>query len=108
VKTLNRDRRSCSSKTALGLQFESTFNLEIELKNVILGAFRLFAFSHSQGQNAKHSARADVFRFASKFRHCSMWSALRISANGGHAGADLEAIDGRTMKEPMNALPMLS
>src|SRR5258705_2549213 len=50
AKTLNRDRRSYSSKTALGLQFESAFNLVIELKNVILVAFRLFAFLHSQGQ----------------------------------------------------------
>jgi hypothetical protein len=32
------------------------------------------------GQNAKYSLRADVFRFASKFRHCSMRSALRIKA----------------------------
>src|SRR5882672_11860968 len=57
AKTLNRDRRSYSSKTALGLQFESAFNLEIELKNVILVAFRLFAFLHSQGQIRK-SGRA--------------------------------------------------
>src|SRR5258705_7535709 len=48
AQTLNRDRRSYSSKTALGLQFESAFNLEIELKNVILDAFRLFAFLHSR------------------------------------------------------------
>jgi len=54
AKTLNRDRRSYSSKTALGLQFESAFNLEIELKNVILVAFRLFEFLHSKGQNRTH------------------------------------------------------
>jgi hypothetical protein len=46
AKTLNRDRRSHSSKAASGLQFASAFNLEIELKNVILVAFRLFAFLH--------------------------------------------------------------
>jgi hypothetical protein len=53
AKTLNRDRRSYSSKTALGLQFASAFNLEIKLEDVILVAFRLFAFSHSQGQKQK-------------------------------------------------------
>jgi hypothetical protein len=46
AKTLNRDRRSYSSKGALGLQFASAFNLEIELKNIILVAFLLFAFLH--------------------------------------------------------------
>jgi hypothetical protein len=51
AKTLNRDRRSYSSKTALGLQFASAFNLEIKLENVILVAFRLFAFLHSQGHH---------------------------------------------------------
>src|SRR5882724_8503895 len=51
AKTLNRDRRNYSSKTALGLQFESAFNLEIELKNVILVAFRLFAFLDSRGRH---------------------------------------------------------
>jgi hypothetical protein len=44
AKALNRDRRSYSSKTALGLQFENAFNLEIELKNVILVAFRFLSF----------------------------------------------------------------
>src|SRR6266481_9134280 len=33
-----------------------------------------------RGQNAKYSVRADVFRFASKLRHCSMRSAPRICA----------------------------
>jgi hypothetical protein len=36
------------------------------------------------GQNAKYSVRADVFRFASKLRHCSMQSALRICVKSGH------------------------
>jgi len=43
AKTLNRDRRSYSSKTALGLHSKA-HQLEIELKNVILVAFRLFRF----------------------------------------------------------------
>jgi len=41
------------SKTVSGIQFENTFDLEIELKNVILVEFRFFAFLHSQGQNLK-------------------------------------------------------
>jgi hypothetical protein len=45
----NRYRRSYSSRTVSGIQFENTFDLEIELKNVILVAFRFFAFLHSQG-----------------------------------------------------------
>src|SRR5258708_7369134 len=38
----------------------------------------------SVGQNGKYSARADAFRFASKFGHCSMRSALRICARNRH------------------------
>jgi hypothetical protein len=49
-KTLNRDRRNYSSKTALVAQLASEFNLEVELKNIILVAFRFFEFLHSQGQ----------------------------------------------------------
>jgi hypothetical protein len=51
AKTLNRDRRSCSSKTALVVQLASEFNLEVELKNIILVAFRFFQFLHSQGHS---------------------------------------------------------
>ena len=51
AKALNRYRRSYSSKTVSGIQFESAFDLEIELKNVILVAFRFFVFLHSQGHN---------------------------------------------------------
>ena len=39
AKTLNRDRRSYSSKTASGLQFPSAFTLEIKRENVLLVAF---------------------------------------------------------------------
>jgi hypothetical protein len=48
-QTLNRDRRNYSSKTALVALLASKFNLEAELKNIILVAFRFFEFSHSQG-----------------------------------------------------------
>ena len=36
------------------------------------------------GQSEKNSVRVYVFRFALKLRHCSMRSALRICARGGH------------------------
>ncbi len=44
---------SYSSKTASGHQLAIAFNFNIELKNVILVAFRTFAFLHSQGQKRK-------------------------------------------------------
>jgi hypothetical protein len=49
AKTLNHDRRSCSSKTVLVAQRASGFNLVIELKNIILRRASIFEFSHSQG-----------------------------------------------------------
>jgi len=52
ARTLNRDRRSHSSKTALVTQFANEFNLAIELKKTILLMFRFFEFSHSQGHKA--------------------------------------------------------
>ena len=42
--TLNRDRRTCSSKTVLVAQRASGFNLEIELKNIILRRVSIFEF----------------------------------------------------------------
>ena len=53
AKLLKNDRRSYSSKAALGHQLAIAFNFKIELKNVILVAFRTFAFLHSQGQKRK-------------------------------------------------------
>jgi len=50
AKTLNRDRRSYSSRTVLVAQRASGFNLEIELKNIILCRVSVFEFLHSQGQ----------------------------------------------------------
>lgn len=38
----------------------------------------------SVGQNGKYRARADAFRFASKFGHCSMRSALCVCARNRH------------------------
>jgi hypothetical protein len=53
AKTLNRDGRSYSSKTVLVAQRTSGFNLEVELKNIILRRVSIFEFLHSQGQKAK-------------------------------------------------------
>jgi hypothetical protein len=53
AKTLNRDRRTCSSKTVLVAQRASGFNLEIELKNIILRRVSIFEFLHSQGQSRR-------------------------------------------------------
>ena len=49
AKTLNRDRRSYSSKTVLAAQRASGFNLEIEPKNIILRRVSIFEFFSSQG-----------------------------------------------------------
>jgi hypothetical protein len=49
ASTLDVDRRSYSFRTVLAVKLASAFNLENELKNVILAVFRSFAFSHSQG-----------------------------------------------------------
>ena len=57
AKRLKRDRISYSSKTALVVQHAIEFNLEVELKNIILVAFRYFEFLHSQGQS-RHFDRA--------------------------------------------------
>jgi hypothetical protein len=51
AKTRNGKRRSYSSETAFGFQLASAFNLNSELKNLILVAFRSSAFSHSQGRH---------------------------------------------------------
>jgi hypothetical protein len=59
AKLLDDDRRSYSSKTALGHQLAIAFNFKIELKNVILVAFRTFAFLHSQGQS-RHFERPTI------------------------------------------------
>jgi hypothetical protein len=47
------NRRSHSSKTVSGIQSENAFDLEIELKNVILVAFRFFAFLRNQGHSRR-------------------------------------------------------
>ena len=49
AKPLNRDRRSYSSKTVLVAQRANGFDLEIELKNIILRRVSIFEFLHSQG-----------------------------------------------------------
>jgi hypothetical protein len=47
AKAINRDRTSSSFKTISCADLASAFNFEIEIKNIILGAFRTFEFSHS-------------------------------------------------------------
>src|SRR5882757_5606924 len=54
AKTLNRDRRSYSSKTVSVAQRASGFNLEIELKNIILRRVSIFEFLHSQGHSRRY------------------------------------------------------
>ena len=44
AKTLKRDKRNYSSKTALVAQLAIEFNLEVELKNIILVAFHILSF----------------------------------------------------------------
>ncbi|MGB9313973.1 MAG: hypothetical protein WCB62_02995, partial [Pseudolabrys sp.] len=58
AKTLNRDRRSYSSKTDLVAKRATGFNLEIELKNIILRRDSIFEFLHSQGQTRTSSLGA--------------------------------------------------
>src|ERR1043166_6662156 len=48
AKTLHRDRRSHSPKAVLVAQSAYRFNLDIELKNIILRPASIFEFSHSQ------------------------------------------------------------
>jgi hypothetical protein len=50
AKTLNRDRRSYSSKTVLVAQSASGFNLEIELKNIILRRVSIFEVKLGSGE----------------------------------------------------------
>ena len=53
AKKLNRDRKNYSSKTDLVARLASEFNLEVQLKNIILVAFRFSQFLHTQGQTQK-------------------------------------------------------
>jgi hypothetical protein len=47
----------------------SEFNLEVELKNIILVAFRFFEFLHSQGQKRKWPPLDPHVRSTLKSRH---------------------------------------
>ena len=58
ANTLNRNRRSYSSKAALVAERASGLNLEVELENIIPLRVSIFEFLHSQGQKAKYSLRA--------------------------------------------------
>jgi len=57
ARTLDRDRTSYSFNAALAAQAASPFNFEIEPKNIILVALRVFEFPHSLGQKATCSRR---------------------------------------------------
>lgn len=63
---LERDRRSHSSKTIVALKLATAFNLDDELKNVILVVFRSFAFLHSQGHSrpGRVSGKSGHVRYA--------------------------------------------
>jgi hypothetical protein len=65
---MSANRRSYLSKTVSGIQFENTFDLEIELKNVILVASQIFAFLHSQGQSrpGRADSKSGHVRYAPK------------------------------------------
>src|SRR4029077_18077853 len=69
AKTLNRDRRIYSSKTAFVAQLASEFNLAIKLKKIILFAFRFFEFVHSQGQKRKSRPCGGMICFYPVSRH---------------------------------------
>ena len=47
ARMLDGDRRSYSFKTVLAVKLASAFNLENELKNIVLAVFRSFVFLHS-------------------------------------------------------------
>jgi hypothetical protein len=53
---INRDRTSSSLKAVFGAHIASAFNFKIELENIILVAFRTFAFSHSLGHKPTSDA----------------------------------------------------
>jgi len=71
AKTLNRDRRSYSSKTVLVAQHASGFNLEIELKNIILRRVSIFEFLHSQGHSRQFGEVRATSGYAPENRHSS-------------------------------------
>jgi len=57
-KAINRDRTSYSFKTVSCAHIASAFNFEIEIKNIILVALRIFEFSHSLGHSRSVRANA--------------------------------------------------
>ena len=102
AKTLNRDRKNYSSKTAFVAQLASDFNLEVELKNIILIAILFFEFLHSQGHFRKLDRlngmsdlppKADIrrqgrhVRFVQEGDICIAANCLTSSAAGEQCGA---------------------
>ena len=66
AKTLNRDRRSYSPKTALVAQGASGLNLEVGLGNIILRCVSICELLHGQGQKAKFRVDPRTSAWASK------------------------------------------
>jgi len=60
AKTLNRNRRSYSSKTALIAQGASGLNLEAGLENIILRCVSIFELLHGQGQKLTSRLRSPI------------------------------------------------
>jgi hypothetical protein len=63
---LNRDGRSYSSKTVLVAQRASGFNLEVQLKNIILRRVSIFEFLHSQGHFRKLGLVREMYALPSQ------------------------------------------
>jgi hypothetical protein len=58
AKAINRDRTSYSFKAVSCAYIASAFNFEIEIKNIILAALRIFGFSHGPGPEADLALQA--------------------------------------------------
>ena len=68
AKTLNRHRRSYSSKSALVAQCVSEFNLEVELRSIVLLRVSIFEFLQSQGQSrpGRGDSKSSHVRYAAE------------------------------------------
>ena len=97
AKPLKDDRRSYSSKTASGHQLAIAFNFNIELKNVILVAFRTFAFLHSQVKSHTSGSADAVAPAAVGVADGELVVGIGVEADIGvhphaHATAQLQAV----------------
>ena len=60
AKALNRDRISYSFEVVLGARITSACNFEIEFRNIILAALRVFEFSHSLDPSRHFGAKPNL------------------------------------------------